>query len=128
VCIPCAGSGGFDQSELLQRSHAVIETDFFDDHAVIEFQNRRSGEVRSKSRSRYKIGTTFFEAKNDSEGLVHPTDAGPGSTGCAPSLRFFDRRNAAGRSLGSFWFRSLARECPSTSSSSQVLLGRGHVK
>ena len=38
-------SGGFEQSELLQRSHTVVETDLFDYLAVLEFQNGGSGEM-----------------------------------------------------------------------------------
>lgn len=36
--------GGFEQSELLQRRHAVVQPDLFDDFAVAEFQHGRSGE------------------------------------------------------------------------------------
>lgn len=38
-------SNGLDEPELRERSHAVIEADFFDDLAVLQTQHRRAREV-----------------------------------------------------------------------------------
>src|ERR1700676_890102 len=41
----CHLSGGLQQTELRERGHAVVETDLFDDSAILETQHRRAGET-----------------------------------------------------------------------------------